>query len=77
MHMTPQTSNPSVPDTRWQRYRLGLWFVGLALLGLLRSVPAFRDAPHSLMGWLWAGGSTVLLLLGVFLLWRERARGRA
>lgn len=57
------------------RYALGLWFCGIAVLGLLRFWLKAREAgdlPLALDAWLWLAGSLLCALIGVVALLRAR-----
>lgn len=70
----PSTAMPPAPPTLLQRCALGLWFLGLGALGLLRWwMRHARDAEAAtdvvMQVWWW--GSLVLIAIGVG--WTARA----
>ncbi|TWI00236.1 hypothetical protein IP90_02782 [Luteimonas cucumeris] len=56
------------------RYALGLWFCGIAALGLLRFWAKVRESgtPLPFDAWLWLIGSLICALIGVIALLRTR-----
>ena len=51
-----------------RRFALGLWFLGLGVLGLLRyGMKAARDADLASdpVAWLWLAGSVVVCVIGI------------
>ena len=62
--MSPDS--PRHPPLR--RFALGLWFLGLGVLGLLRyGMKAARDADIASdpVAWLWLAGSVVVCVIGI------------
>ena len=60
------------------KHALGLWFLGLAALGLLRFWMEWReagDAPLPIDGWLWLAGGGICAAVAAIALIRPR-RGR-
>lgn len=59
------------------RYALGLWFCGIAALGLLRFWMKLRESgtlPLPVDAWLWLAGSLVCALVGMIALFKARGR---
>jgi hypothetical protein len=60
------SDSPRRPALR--RFALGLWFLGLGVLGLLRyGMKAARDADIASdpVAWLWLTGSVVVCVIGI------------
>lgn len=69
---------PASGSSLISRYALSLWFVGIATLGLVQFFgKAYRGGngfQPGAIAWLWLAGSLLLIVLAVFLAWRERRR---
>ena len=57
-------------------YALSLWFLGIAMLGLIQCYgKAYRnDFQLNAIAWIWLIGSLALLALAAALAWRERRK---
>lgn len=66
------------PPRRRRADPLGLWFYGLAILGLARAwLYLVRDGGDAgAVGWAWLAGSLLLACLGLGLAWRSRVQAR-
>lgn len=56
-----------------RRYAIGLWFIGIAALGLMRwwmKVVRENGAADALDAKLWLAGALVFALVGGWMLWR-------
>jgi hypothetical protein len=65
--------SPAPRRPRLQRLALGLWFLGLGALGLLRWVmraARHGDAGNDAVAWIWLIGSALLCVVGVWALAR-------
>jgi hypothetical protein len=61
----------------FSKYALGLWFLGVAALGLLRFWMEWREAggaPLPADAWLWLVGSLVCAVPAVIAFWKARRR---
>lgn len=61
------------------RYALSLWFLGIAVLGLIQFFgKAHRDGGFqpTAIAWTWLIGSLLLLALAIVLAWRERRHSK-
>lgn len=59
------------------QHALGLWFLGLAALGLLRFWMGWREADGAALaidGWLWLAGGAACTAVGCLALIRSRHR---
>ena len=59
----------------WSRHALGLWFLGIAALGLLRWWMKIGRDGGSLQtpdAMLWLAGSIAMAAIGLLALWRSR-----
>ncbi len=71
--MPPPNPSPT------SRYALSLWFLGIAVLGLVQFFgKAHRDGGFqpTAIAWTWLIGSLLLLALAIALAWRERRHGK-
>lgn len=72
-------SQPASPTGWLRRNALGLWFLGIALVGYARfHGKAFAHGPFepTLVAWLWLAGAIVLTICGIASLRATRNRGR-
>ena len=75
----PPDSPSSPRHTPPRRFALGLWFLGLGVLGLVRyGMKAARDAEFAsdAVAWLWLTGSVVVCLIGIVEIARVRRHRR-
>lgn len=77
--LMPDTPAPSNPPGLFSRGAIGFWFLGLGLLGLVRSwMRATRHGPFDAdaITLLWLIGSILLTLMGALRIWRAWREGR-
>ena len=73
--MSPDSPRPPV----LRPFALGLWFLGLGVLGLLRyGMKAARDGgiASDPVAWLWLAGSVVVCVIGIIDIARVHKRSR-
>lgn len=62
------------------RHALGLWFLGIAVLGLVQFLAMIGRGAGGVqpdaVAWTWLSGSLLAALVALLLAWRERNRGR-